>query len=687
MNLLPKTKEQFKSKEYWDQFFRNRKESFEWYGNYGELSTILHKYCKVKDATLVLGCGNSQLSEDLYDLGYRGLVNIDISDVVIRQMKERNKERRAEMEFIKMDMLDMDFNAETFNVILDKGTLDAIFVNTLSEVISDVNKMFEEIQRVLKTNGRYICITLVQEHILDKLLSHFINGWFIRVHKIEATESPLPVYAFIFTKTKFSGQKGDSIPKILEICLDGSDKIQRVSSTTDIKLAIEDLQKYAMVKQSLGKIKPGDIFSLELWCSSVTMDDKEHREPRYTLTVVDSPPSLSQNGLFAIFIVPQGRETDKSFASQEGQKELAATAKFQRLIIASLHRGHKYENIETIKKELSAKVMELAPDGVINEKMVPFLSDGGDIGSRDTLDQGTSEISGDYVIEEVERKGGERQRRLVLLSNADAIQSEARIKIEIKTVKGKKGKTKKKTEYLVDHSYLFDVHHQGIVAGLAFVEGITDNGSKKSGLLVGLGSGCLSMFIHEFYTQIVLHTVEKDPEIVKIAKKWFNCIEDDRLKIFTEDGLDFIKWASTQDPKPCYHVIILDVGIKSKAPDSVTPPISFLEPIFLASVKEILHKKGVLIIKFKCSSTDATRTNILQELQSLFQEVCILKLDESDCEIIFALPEKRDMGITQNSRVKQIKNSVAELQKYGERSKNWDEDTDLCFVMDNLKVL
>lgn len=105
MNLLPKSDTQFKSKEYWDRFFLKRKEAFEWYGDYFELSTILHKYSKVKDDILVLGCGNSRLSEDLYDLGYHGLVNIDISDVVINQMKERNKGKRGDMQFIKMDML------------------------------------------------------------------------------------------------------------------------------------------------------------------------------------------------------------------------------------------------------------------------------------------------------------------------------------------------------------------------------------------------------------------------------------------------------------------------------------------------------------------------------------------------------------------------------------------------------
>jgi hypothetical protein len=46
--------------------------------------------------------------------------------------------------------------------------------------------------------------------------------------------------------------------------------------------------------------------------------------------------------------------------------------------------------------------------------------------------------------------------------------------------------------------------------------------------------------------QIVLHAVEKDPEIVNAAKKWFDCVEDDRLRFFTEDEQEFIEQASTK---------------------------------------------------------------------------------------------------------------------------------------------
>jgi len=50
-----------------------------------------------------------------------------------------------------------------------------------------------------------------------------------------------------------------------------------------------------------GKFDPQNSFSLELWGT------EGYREPRYTLTVVDSPPFKDQNGLYAIFIVPHGK--------------------------------------------------------------------------------------------------------------------------------------------------------------------------------------------------------------------------------------------------------------------------------------------------------------------------------------------------------------------------------------------
>ena len=99
MDLLPKDQSEFREKSYWDSFFRKRgKKAFEWYGEYGELCGILHKYIKPNDDVLMVGCGNSKLSSDLYDVGYKNMVSIDISDKVIDQMQRQKRSMQTGLE-------------------------------------------------------------------------------------------------------------------------------------------------------------------------------------------------------------------------------------------------------------------------------------------------------------------------------------------------------------------------------------------------------------------------------------------------------------------------------------------------------------------------------------------------------------------------------------------------------------
>lgn len=55
---------------------------------------------------------------------------------------------------------------------------------------------------------------------------------------------------------------------------------------------------------------------------------------------------------------------------EEGRKQLAASAGFRRLITVALHRGQRYEGMDSIQAELSARVMELAPAGMPAQQQV-----------------------------------------------------------------------------------------------------------------------------------------------------------------------------------------------------------------------------------------------------------------------------------------------------------------------------
>ena len=58
---------------------------------------------------------------------------------------------------------------------------------------------------------------------------------------------------------------------------------------------------------------------------------------------------------------------------------------------------------------------------------VPFLTEGSDIvGRRNIRQRGHSELSGDYVIEDIE-EDGEQYRRLIFLNNPTLVQSRAKL--------------------------------------------------------------------------------------------------------------------------------------------------------------------------------------------------------------------------------------------------------------------
>lgn len=67
----------------------------------------------------------------------------------------------------------MDFSDGEYSVVLDKGTLDALMTDEKEETMDKVDRMLSEINRVLRLGGRYICVSLAQEHILRKVLSFF----------------------------------------------------------------------------------------------------------------------------------------------------------------------------------------------------------------------------------------------------------------------------------------------------------------------------------------------------------------------------------------------------------------------------------------------------------------------------------------------------------------------------------
>lgn len=126
----------------------------------------------------MLGCGNSTLGEDMYDDGYKNIVNIDYSDILIEQMRKKHGEARPEMEWLEMDVRDLKFEDGTFDVAIDKGTMDAMMTakadvwDPPQQVIDDCTAEVRESLRVLNPKGTFIYLTFGQPHFRKRYLAH-----------------------------------------------------------------------------------------------------------------------------------------------------------------------------------------------------------------------------------------------------------------------------------------------------------------------------------------------------------------------------------------------------------------------------------------------------------------------------------------------------------------------------------
>lgn len=140
----------FSTQEYWDKKYAEKDTQFEWLRPYSEIKEYVNEHIKKNDKILIPGCGNSSLGPDMYNDGYKNLVNNDFSPVVIEQMSKRYSEMKT-LVWDVMDITKMTYANESFDTVLDKGTIDALTCGEDYE--NQIFKACCEYSRVLKPGG------------------------------------------------------------------------------------------------------------------------------------------------------------------------------------------------------------------------------------------------------------------------------------------------------------------------------------------------------------------------------------------------------------------------------------------------------------------------------------------------------------------------------------------------------
>lgn len=569
----------FSDRDFWENFFKARGgRPFEWYGEYVDLQELLAQHCGLvctadpPPRILIPGCGNSELSAKLYDSGFKRIVNIDFSKVVIAEMLTQHLRKRPEMLWRIMDMTEMQFSDGAFDIVLDKGGLDAL-LGEPGQGTTKAVRFISEVKRVLGHGGRYACITLAQSHVIELLLSHLRHGWLVSIHRIQqlcgAPASELRPFLVVATR---------DLPtscSLVEISFDpaiyiGEYKLQMRSLEKVVKK--ENLIRKSVIDGddikhlAVENVLPGRMVSVALHGQGLSRSS-------YSAVVLDAPESF---GPFkykcAVFLVPKGRRHEWLFSSKEGQWQVVESAKSVRLIMVFLDIDFYSGSMEDIQDDLSPLVRDLLPFDCKDGVSIPYLMSSDGVAKRTILDEIESSLTGTMLVENVVLSEENRSnndlcakqecyRRLIFRRNPNMIQSEALlIKAQTKTQekaktvgrghKSTKKKNRNEKDWLsgddlhVDHSFLASPYHGGMIAGLSLIASNLEKWISSQEVLrvavVGLGAGLLPMFLHKHLPFGKIDVIELDPVVGELARRHFGFIEDSRMTLFIGDGLTLV---------------------------------------------------------------------------------------------------------------------------------------------------
>ncbi|CAN1334350.1 eEF1A lysine and N-terminal methyltransferase [Linum perenne] len=694
----------FTSKENWDKFFtiRGADDSFEWYAEWPQLSQPLLSLLSASPSSpeiLVPGCGNSRLSEHLYDAGLKSITNVDFSKVVISDMLKRNVRERPGMKWRVMDITSMRFEDKTFDAVLDKGGLDALMEPEMGSNLG--NQYLSEVRRVLKPGGKFICLTLAESHVLGLLFPKFRFGWKMAVHSIPQKPSKKPsllTFMVVAEKensltvlspiTSSSGtslnRSGNQAAGLFE-ALERENRIrQEHLSGSDILYSLEDLQLGAK----------GDIMQLKKGrrCQ-VTLGAEGNSRFSYKTILLDAKEN---SGAFSyhcgVFIVPKARAHEWLFSSEEGQWLVVESAKAARLIMVILDSSHSSASMDDIQNDLSPLVRQLAP-GVGDDEggQIPFMMASDGIKQRNNVHQVTSPLTGPVIVEDVvyENFDGDAAnlfpsrdlvfRRLVFQRTENLVQSEALLitngaegdpdqrRLSNSSAKSKKKQDLKQKDessslLQVYHDYLASSYHLGIVSGFvlitSYLENMASAGKKVNTVVIGLGAGLLPLFLHRSIPFLHFEVVELDPVMLNLANDYFGFAEDEDLKVHIADGIKFIgelmkpTVASTAAiavgngstnssnagdiRRPTIDVLIIDVDSADSSSGMTCPAADFVEESFLQTVKNALSKQGLFVVNLVARSS-VIKEMVVSRMKTVFSHLYSLQLEEDVNMILFGL--------------------------------------------------
>jgi SAM-dependent methyltransferase len=149
--------------EHWDFTYSQELDNFTDHGDIGEIWFGTKAVSKMLEwinannvsptcSVLDVGCGNAHLLIELYKAGYKNSLGIDYSENAVSLAQVVSSKMNADISFKVLDFLKDSLNSK-FDLILDKGTFDAI---SLSSTENFINEYLGQIGKHLNHDGVFL---------------------------------------------------------------------------------------------------------------------------------------------------------------------------------------------------------------------------------------------------------------------------------------------------------------------------------------------------------------------------------------------------------------------------------------------------------------------------------------------------------------------------------------------------
>ena len=233
------------------------------------------------------------------DLGQLKVTSIDFEKAVVQKMSDK---KVLGVDYQVMDMLKMDFEDNSFDIVLDKGSFDALCCDKTEETREKTLQYLNEVCRVLAARPadsadgacHFTIVSLLQDFVFAQLLSYFVEGkanpfkdkyqFTLNLHMIKniiKLGEGKKFIPFLVQVVKTERKEGEEYKKDIYLYSSPDTKEPDQLNLFSAIRRVKNVQTEAMVDSTIRVFRPG---------MSVTMTSETTLNgiPKYTLLIIDS---------------------------------------------------------------------------------------------------------------------------------------------------------------------------------------------------------------------------------------------------------------------------------------------------------------------------------------------------------------------------------------------------------------